>query len=145
MVNFTISKFIIFIIYNYFRSDCAQLFREHVYEHGEDETIEQNNFICKWIVPEQTLTNSEHQHLCGRVFNRLYNLRSHLLRHTGLPNFVCSECKQCFIELSCLKEHFSWSIYDIECCLTNSVEPGTTYAFLFGKKTSLFLFYIDYF
>ena len=42
---------------------------------------------------------------CGMRFSRTYNLRGHLVKHTGIKEFACSLCGKEYVFKHCLKEH----------------------------------------
>ena len=43
--------------------------------------------------------------VCGKVFNKSYNLKVHLTSHTGKKDFACTQCGKCFIAKRTLIQH----------------------------------------
>ena len=51
-------------------------------------------------------SNSEKTcHFCGREFDRPFNLKQHMLVHTGVKPFLCTLCGQTFTRKGNLKAH----------------------------------------
>ncbi|CAH8854329.1 unnamed protein product [Trichobilharzia szidati] len=120
-------------------TDSAYLFVDHVFQHdyskkdsdnddGDDDDDEDDaerhedssQLICLW----QSLDNDK-RNTCNFVCSRRSVLRRHVRRHTGLPNYICSSCLNCFTEFVNFKEHFIWSLLGDRENVIRYNEPGS--------------------
>lgn len=96
-----------------FSTSSAHLYTEHVVDHATTDVDTRGPCVCLWIIFQDARTTGPSRQ-CGRTVRDSIVLKEHLYRHTGLPKFVCSKCSVGFTEFATYKEHFMWSLTDVD-------------------------------